>query len=314
MPSIGIDIGGTRIKAGLVHENRIVARSILDVLDSGSLAAELPRIESAVWSLIDGKPGIDGIGIALPCIVDSDNNRILSDYVKYRDAARLDLEGWARRNWNTGLVVENDARAFLAGEVQSGACRGERNVVLLTIGTGIGSAVMIDGMLIKGNNYLAGNLGGHMCIDYMGKECNCGDTGCVETIGSSWAIRNRIRSAPAGSSILKDMAGEPGFEQVFAAASENDGMAMEIESSCLKAWSALLKNMIYAFDPAKIVLSGGVLGSAVRMIPRLQKEINRLSWLPEGAVELVLAQHPEWGGVIGAAWLSQKNIPDAGRQ
>jgi glucokinase len=311
MLNIGIDIGGTRIKTGLLRDSKIIASSVLDVTDSVSLENELPRIESQIQKMlgvhrIRDKNGtwekIGGTGIALPCIVDTAGKRILSEYVKYRDAARTDIEGWVRRVWDTGYSIENDARAALIGESQFGACRGADNVVLVTIGTGIGTAVLLNGKLLRGRNYLAGNLGGHMCIDYKGSRCNCGDTGCAETAGSSWALPGRSGSLPGINALVAD--GVVDFEYLFRAAKENDQPAKELLNDCIRAWSAVMKNLIYAYDPEVIVLSGGVSASSGIIIPLLQKEIDNLSWLNSDSPKIVAAQHPDLAGVMGAAWLS----------
>ncbi len=309
--NIGIDLGGTRIKTGLLLEDKIVANSIVDVTDSGSLASELPGIEKSIEQMLKGcemGKGINGVGIALPCLVNSDNNQILSDYVKYRDAADLDITGWVNRNWGAGLIIENDAKAALTGEMQFGACRGSSNAVLLTIGTGIGSAVIMNGDLLKSRNHLAGNLGGHMCIDYSGDICNCGSTGCAETIASTWALPARISSLHRKeSSYKRETMKFNDFRSLFKAAAKGDKLALKIEKDCLSAWSAVLINMIYAYDPEIIVLSGGVLGSAGRIIPYLKNEIDKCTWLKKNNIQLVVAQHPDWAGVMGAAWLSKIN-------
>jgi glucokinase len=315
MLKIGIDLGGTRIKTGLLRESQIIANSVLDVTDSESLENELPRIESQIQNMLnlhrisekDGTPEkIIGAGIALPCIVDSTGNHILSNYVKYRDAAITDIEGWVRRVWNTSLSIENDARAALIGEWQFGAGRGTDNVVLITIGTGIGTAVLLDGKLLRGKNFLAGNLGGHMCIDYRGTLCNCGDTGCAETVASSWALPGRAVSLP-GIEALVNENGVIDFKYLFREARENNQPAKELLNDCIMAWSAVVKNMIYAYDPEIIVLSGGVTASSGIIIPLLQKEINGLNWLNSQPPGIVAAQYPDLAGVMGAAWLSGKN-------
>ena len=313
MLNIGIDIGGTRIKTGLLRDRKIIASSVLDVTDSVFLENELPRIESQIQKMLllhrirekDGtEEKINGAGIALPCIIDYAGKRILSDYVKYRDAAVTDIEGWVRRVWDTGLSIENDARAALIGELQFGACRDAENVVLITIGTGIGSAVALDGKLLRGRNHLAGNLGGHMCIDYRGSRCNCGETGCAETVGSSWALPGRAGSMTGIDGLVTD--GVVDFEYLFKASGENNQPAKELLNDCIMAWNAVLKNLIYAYDPEIIVLSGGVSASSGIIIPLLQKEIDNLSWINSSPPGIVAAQHPDLAGVMGAAWLSRE--------
>src|SRR5699024_3396254 len=110
---------------------------------------------------------LGGIGISFPGIVDHINKKIISRYVKYRDAHKVDLRRWLEKNdWNdVPLVLENDARSALIGEWQYGAGKGWNNTLMVTLGTGMGSAVLINGELFRGANFLGGSLGGHMTID-----------------------------------------------------------------------------------------------------------------------------------------------------
>ena len=161
--TIALDLGGTFIKMALIKGKELLAIKELSVEDNSTLKHMLPIIEETVSSLsldcsIDGQRFL-GIGMAFPCIVDSDRGIILSDYVKYADVNSLNLKEWARDTWGITLTFENDARAALVGEWQYGAGFGKTDIVLVTIGTGIGSAVLISSKLLKGKHYLAGNLG-----------------------------------------------------------------------------------------------------------------------------------------------------------
>src|SRR3990170_7444612 len=101
-------------------------------------------------------------------------------------------KGWAMERWGVPLVLENDARAALVGEWQYGAGKDCDNVVLITLGTGVGTAALINGKLLHGKHFLAGSLGGHMSINLHGDVCNCGNLGCVESEASTWALQKLV--------------------------------------------------------------------------------------------------------------------------
>lgn len=306
--SIGIDIGGTRIKLGLLRGVELLATEFLDVQHANSLQKELPFLEQNINELLTKNQvtePLDGIGISLPCLIDSDRNKVLSRYVKYTDAANLDLTHWVKSKWGTQLRLENDAKAALMGEWQFGAAKGCQNAVMLTLGTGIGSAVLMDGRVIKGSRYMAGNLGGHMTIDYNGIRCNCGDTGCAETVGSSWALEQLAEAYLKNHPTVRDLPFEPNFKWIFQASSEGNELAQFLKAQSIRAWTTVIKNMIYAFDPEKIILSGGILGSSHELLPHLQEDIHNLSWLNGQKITIEAATYPDWAGVMGAAYLAQ---------
>ena len=122
MPVIALDLGGTRIKFGLVENGQLLAFANIVVPSSDSFAALLPLIEQQIGQMMKetGRTSLDGIGMAFPTIVDSDRMRLLYKYTKYNDANDLNLTDWAKTKWGAPLVMENDARAALVGEWQYG--------------------------------------------------------------------------------------------------------------------------------------------------------------------------------------------------
>ena len=186
-------MGGTRIKLGLIDgTGKLLEAEDLPAKADLTMEVRLNELVKDINRIISDKYKLLGIGIAFPGIIDKTRNKILSKYVKYTDAHKIDLELWAETNWNVPLVIENDARAALLGEWQYGAGEGCRNILMVTLGTGMGSAVLIEGKLLRGKNFIAGNLGGHMSIDFEGEKCNCGNIGCVETAGSTWALKKNL--------------------------------------------------------------------------------------------------------------------------
>ena len=156
---IGIDLGGTRVKSGLLSNNILLEKTIFDVDSDKGLLSNLPRLEMAIDELLkkyEVKPGLlEGIGLAFPGIVDPLSKKIISTNKKYDDGPGLNLEKWAAQKWNAPLYIENDARMTVVGEWIFGAGRGSNDIVAVTIGTGIGSSAIIEGRLLRGKHFQA---------------------------------------------------------------------------------------------------------------------------------------------------------------
>ena len=172
MYTIAIDLGGTIIKIGLLNETGLVAVKTANSSSADGLANNFPTIENEIIQLIKEEKvvptGLLGIGFSFPGLVDSVQNKVISTNKKYDDAPDLDLVQWAKQTWGVPLFLENDARVALLGEWKHGAGAGYENVVMVTLGTGIGSAVLIDGKLLRGKHFQAGNLGGHFTVNHRG--------------------------------------------------------------------------------------------------------------------------------------------------
>src|SRR5271154_7584007 len=168
MLALSLDMGGTHIGCGVVQDNELLCSTSLDSERAGSLESLLPCVRDALRTLLkeSGTTAKEctGIAVGFPGIVDVRNGRILSTLKKYEDAIHLDLKQWAIEQFGLGLRIENDARMALLGEQYAGAAQGVQNVVMITLGTGIGSAAMILGRLVRGAHAQAACLGGHLPV------------------------------------------------------------------------------------------------------------------------------------------------------
>lgn len=306
---IGIDMGGTRIKAGLIAEGRLVSSTVMDV-NSKLLQDHLDSLEDVINSLsAKVSTPLEGIGIAFPGIVDSDRMKILSRYVKYTDAQDLDLTRWAQDRFGVPLIKENDARAALIGEWQYGAGRNCKDLVLLTLGTGVGSAVLLDGRLLRGRNFFAGNLAGHMTINLHGAECNCGNIGCVETEASTWSLPQKFNDCKQQLGIEKNIpTSEMNFESIFNKAKAGDELSCAIRDNCLTAWSLCVINLIHAYDPEKIIIGGGIMKSKEDILPAIRQMVQKHSWCDINNIEILPAEQVEYAGILGMGYLIEKEI------
>ncbi|MDP3912969.1 MAG: ROK family protein [Bacteroidota bacterium] len=305
--TIAIDLGGTIIKIGLLINGDLVDRKEIVAQSTFGLKSQLPELERVVDQLLASnqvqKESILGIGFSFAGLVDSVENRILSTNQKYDDGPDTDLVGWALEKWNWPLFAMNDARMALLGEWQHGSGQRCADLVMVTLGTGIGSAVLIGGELLIGKHFQAGNLGGHFVVNHHGTVCTCGNIGCVEAEASTWRLPSLLKEHPEfdQSSIKNEEVLD--FKALFHHAGNNDRVAKDVLDYCLSAWAAGIITMIHAFDPEMIILSGGIMKSSEVILPALQEKVNQLAWTPWGKVKLVEAKFPDSAALYGADYL-----------
>ena len=179
---IAVDLGGTITKVGLLRNGELVDYVKMPSRQDLDMTASLPEIENAIDFLLNsnGVKRLFGVGIAFPGLVNNKKSIIISTNEKYDDGVELDLDRWADEHWGAPFYIDNDARLAAIGEWQYGSGRGYDSVVMMTIGTGIGSGVIMNGEVMYGKHFQAGSLGGHFVVDYKGRLCSCGNKGCVE--------------------------------------------------------------------------------------------------------------------------------------
>ncbi len=312
MFTVAIDLGGTIIKIGLLRNGQLIDRKEIRAESASGLKVQLPALEIIINKILQSNQisinHVLGIGFSFAGLVDSSKNQIISTNQKYDDAPDIDLTGWAKETWNWPLFAENDARMALLGEWRFGAGKECSDLVMVTLGTGIGSAVLIDGQLLKGKHFQAGNLGGHFTVNHKGTKCTCGNIGCVEAEASTWRLPSLLKEHPEFSkSSIKDLELLE-FQALFYHAKHGDKVATDILDHCLSAWSAGIITMIHAFDPEMIILSGGIMKSASVILPFLQKRINNLAWTPWGKVRLVEASFPDSAALYGGDYFVRTSL------
>lgn len=304
MLALTLDLGGTHIGAAVVRDRALLASSSLDCEGSRSLESMLPAIADQFERLVseagENMTRCEGLAIGFPGIVDAQTGEILSTLKKYEDAGRLDLAGWARKTFGARLRIENDARMALLGEQYAGAGRDVQNVVMMTLGTGIGTGVMIEGKLLRGAHFQAGCLGGHLTVAFSGRACSCGNIGCAEAEAGGWSLPGILREAPEfTSSSLRD-APKLDFRALFAAAGQGDRVAREIQERCLNVWAANVVSLIHAYDPELVIIGGGVMRSGDVILPWIREYTGKHSWTVRGAPRTVAAELGESAGFLGA--------------
>jgi len=300
--AIGVDIGATAIKAALVglHGNLLA-----------SFREDSPRTTAALRDFIHGvrrraTVPVLGIGIGCKGVIDA-----ATTYVNRLPGDLNFLEGCMLRELASvdGLPVcaDNDARAALVGELLWGAARGRRNVVLLTLGTGVGAAALVDGVIVRGASGAACHLG-HVTLDIRGGLCICGNYGCLETCFSSRAIESAYfahvhRASPTRLSV--DDAGRvPSTEAIFQAAAQGDPSARRVLDLAFESLTAALVSFLHVFDPELLILGGNIAAAGPQLLGPLHEAVaRRTSVLLGRKVPIVLQNTIGYGGVAGAAGL-----------
>ncbi|MEO1235467.1 MAG: ROK family protein [Planctomycetota bacterium] len=289
------DMGGTRIKLGRAEVSadaaEIVESAVLDAASDRGLVARLPAVSEALWALNPGGEAV-GLGVCFASITVGD--RVTTSFGKYEDAPGVDLGQWAREALGLKLTLENDARAAAVGEWRYGAGRGSDDQVMVTLGTGVGTCPIIQGRPLRGKHGQAGILGGHLAIPEGRTPCTCGSIGCGEAATGTATLPRRAPDRPD----LHD------YAAVFVAAERGDADAARLRDEALRGWGEIAVNLIHAYDPERLIVGGGVMGSRDMILPAVQRWVDDYACTPWGRVEVVAAELGDAAGLLGVARLA----------
>jgi glucokinase len=311
-PAIGIDLGGSHATIALVKDDQVLGSHRVSLDSAQPLRPALDLFAEAIRKLlaelqIDATE-CEGLALGFCGLADARTGRVVSTNKKYEDAPSIDFESWCRQEFGLRFAIENDARMALLGERHAGAARGCDNVVMITLGTGIGGAAMIEGKLLRGKHAQAGCLGGHLPARVGGRPCTCGAIGCLEAEASGWSLPLLAREWRGFSASKLVGQGNIDFKMLFELADAGDRVAVEILDYCLKVWATGAVGLIHAYDPERIVMGGGVMRSAGIILPYIQTYVNQRAWTPWGKVEMVAAQLGNDAGLFGAIPLLTGNV------
>ena len=310
---VGIDLGGTAIKAGLVdRDGRILLQSSIATNAGRDYRLIIEDMQKQVEKLIKDKgisiDDIESIGIGAPGLM---NDR--SGYVIYCTNLfweNVPLGIMLREHFNKPVYMENDANAAALAESLFGSTKGAGNSVLITIGTGIGSGIIIDHKIYSGSHYAGAEMG-HMIVGPNFYRCNCGNTGCLETFASATAMVkyavHRLETDKIKSSILDKAEGDTeniNARIIFDAAKEGDQLGIETVDRMIKYLSIGIINVFNILDPEIIVIGGGVSKAGDYLLDKLKEEVGKMlftSGIKYG--DIVLAQLGNEAGLLGAAFI-----------
>jgi glucokinase len=311
-PAIGIDLGGSHATIALVKGDQILGSRRVSLDSKQPLRPALAVFAEAIRKLLRelkmDAADCEGVALGFCGLADARIGRVISTNKKYEDAPSIDFDAWSRQEFGLRFGIENDARMALLGERHAGAARGCDNVVMITLGTGIGGAAMIEGKLLRGKHAQAGCLGGHLPAKVGGRPCTCGAIGCLEAEASGWSLPLLAREWPGFSTSKLAGLDNIDFKMLFEMADVGDRVAVEILDYCLKVWATGAVGLIHAYDPELIVIGGGVMRSAAVILPYIQGYVKQHAWTPWGKVEVVAAQLGNDAGLFGAIPLLTGNV------
>jgi len=310
--ALAVDIGGTHASCGLVEDASILAHESMNVVSATNIRAVLSGVAEIFRKLMKGRSlspdNFQGIAVGFPGLVDSRAGRVVSTNKKFDDATEVDFGAWGQQSLGLALRIENDARLALLGEWYAGAARGFDDVVMMTLGTGIGGAAMIEGKSLRGKHSQAGCLGGHIPVLFNGRPCTCGGIGCAEAEASGWSLPGIARDFPGISESSLSSYQHVGFRQLFEEAQRGDKAALAIRERCLNVWAADAVALVHAYDPEIIVIGGGVMKSANVIIPYVEAHVQKYAWTPWGKVRVRPAELSNNAALVGAIPLLSEEI------
>lgn len=309
---LGIDLGGTNISGGIVNEKaELLIKSSTPTMNGRDYHEIIKDMATLGLKLIDDLgitlEDIEEVGLGLPGLVDKKKGtflfgsnlsfnhiNVVEEFTKYIDKP---------------IRIENDANCAAMGEVMCGAARGNKNVIFVTLGTGVGAGFIINGKLFEGA-FGGGSEAGHMVIVAEGEECACGRKGCWEAYASANALKREGRIAAAkypNCEIYKMVDGNIKLidaKIVFEAADRGDKVAKEIEDRYIKSVAIGLVNLVNVFQPETVVLGGGICGRGDKLLKPVKKILEDRVYGGELKTKITLASLGKEAGIVGAATLA----------
>jgi len=303
------------------HPPQIVARDYFLTLADEGMEAVTGRIFSAIDRLLSAEnidpSQLHSISIAAAGAIDPERGLVTSspNLPGWRDVPLRDI---LNKRYKVNTVLINDANAEALGEHQLGAGKGVDNLILLTIGTGIGGGIIINDRLYTGASGSAGEIG-HITIDVNGPKCSCGNIGCWETLASGRAMareaKDRIRGGEGSilTEMVKGEIEEITTEKIGLAAGEGDSLALEVISRAATYLGIGMVNLVNTFNPELIIVGGGVAKMGELLLePARQVVRERAFKLAAEVVRIVPTQLGDDGGVLGGAVFAYSLTGDMG--
>lgn len=313
--SLGIDIGGTNIAAGVVDENfNIIAKSkvktnadrgyeavLKDIVISGELA-----VKEAGLKMSD----MDRVGMGCPGTCNPESG--LVEYSNNLRWENVPLQKYVGAALGLTAYIENDANAAALGEFYAGAARGSRNAVIITLGTGLGAGIIIEGRLFSGSNHAGAEIG-HTVINVDGEECTCGRRGCFEAYCSATALvkftKRAIESNPESVMVqIAEQEGKVSGRTAFNAAKLGDAAGQEVVDVFIKNLACGIINTINIFQPEILCIGGGVSNEGDTLLNPLKDRISKEIYSKNSAhnTGIALCRLGNNSGIIGAALLGRQ--------
>jgi glucokinase len=312
---IGIDLGGTNIVAGVVNEN-------YEIIAKASTKTNLPRPEKeiaddmakmAIKATADAgltMDQIEWIGIGTPGIANSETGII--EYSNNLGFNNTPMVKYISEATGKTAFVENDANAAAYGEYVAGAAKGAKNAVCITLGTGVGGGIIVDGKIYAGSNFGGAEIG-HTVIEVDGPQCSCGRKGCFEVFSSATGLIRMTKEAMEAdkSSVMHRITvernGKVSARTSFEAMREGDPAAIKLVDKYIKYLAAGITNTINIFQPDVLCIGGGVCNEGDALLLPMKEIVKKEVYTRNSKknTEIVIAKLGNDAGIIGAAFLGR---------
>ena len=309
--AIGIDLGGTNIKGGVVNEEgRVLELHSIPTQAHEGPDSVISRRARLAGELRGKAPGsLLGMGVGSPGPLDPTDGVIyttpnMPGWENYPMKKRLE------EKMRLPVVVENDANCAALAEYWRGAGQNSHTMILLTLGTGIGGGIVRNGQLVNGEHVAAGEIG-HMVINFDGPKCGCGNHGCLEAYTGASGIVKRaweVLEKPGTVSVLREMAGDDKLgltpAMISEAAGKGDGVALNVLRETGRLLGVGIVSLVNIFAPETVILGGGVSAAGEVLFSSVREEVRRKAMPPGNErVHIVPAAMGNSAGVVGAAGL-----------
>jgi glucokinase len=294
--ALGIDIGGTQIRAALVDAIGVVAKRGAVATNAAGGPDIIVRQVAAIAKDISAAvtpDQIEAIGVCAPGPLDSDTGIVLEIAT---------MPGWQNyplrmklgEAFGRSVLLENDGIAAAFGEWKHGAGKGLDNLVYVTVSTGLGGGVVVDGHLLRGARGMAGHVG-HMMIDPNGPRCGCGGRGCFEAYasGTNFALAGRAKGFASGEAIVE-------------AARHGDAVALELVDQEARYLGYGFSSLLHLYSPQRLIMGGGVSKALDLLMPGIRAQIDDVAMPPFRGAEIVPAMLGDNCGLVGVAGLARE--------
>ncbi|MBV8052421.1 MAG: ROK family protein [Acidobacteriaceae bacterium] len=311
----GVDVGGTRIKIGLADQcGKLISSRILETHEYNDAESFLRRVVTEIKNQAVGAGvTIQAAGVGCPGRIDFDSGTVVWLKTKLEFLEGIPLSATLADGLGCPVVCDNDVNAILAGEMRFGSGRGHQNVVGITVGTGIGGAIVIAGRMVRGRNWATGHFG-YMSIDPCGPRHVSGNTGIFEEHASQSGVVRQLREAMKAGEVSSLTASlergeEPGLRELFDAAQAGDPLARRFADRMTCELGVLIANLIYALDPELILVGGGLIAHRPDLLDSISGEASlRVAFLPPGATDIRPMALGDAAGVLGGVALAMDAV------
>lgn len=301
--AIGIDFGGTTVKIGVLYQSNLIdSAPPIATQDFDGPEALIDAMVRVVHELRERHPGIAAIGVGMPGFVDFEKG-IVHNLTNVRGWVEIPLKQWLFEKTSLPTVVENDANCMAYAEWKRGAGRGLKHLIAITMGTGVGGGLIVNGQMVRGARYGAGEIG-QTSIDYQGRIGAYGNRGALEDYVGNNEIAADARSAYEAQGIYKNIA-DCTPAALAHAASQGDDIALQVWDAVAKKLATTVMNCCWLLNPEAIVIGGGVAKAGDLLLGPLQKHLfDQLSGPFKDHLTLLPARFGSEAGMVGAATLA----------